>query len=225
MAEQDGVFNLTEAVPMFHPNLLKAKAFKGRNGQEQGEPKFSANLGFKPDSADLRDIMTLSAKLARARWPGRALSELAKPWTDGTALADKAKAKVDAFIAGGSQGKAPKLAEYNRGLSIITARSKFRPRLALISGSRIVDLEDEAVAANIGKFFFGAEVLAQLNFCTYEGVGNNPDGINVYVNMLMATGKGTRIGGGTPASEVFRHYVGHASGEDPTQNTNEQGGW
>lgn len=222
--DQDGLFNTTEPVRMFYPNLLKPKAFK-KNGKDQGEPKFSANFRFEAESGDLRDLKTLCAKLARARWPGRDLSELAKPWTDGTMLADKAKVLVDRFVAAGSQGKAPKLAEYNRGGVIITARSKYRPRLALLSGTRIVDLEDEAVAANIGKFFFGAEVMAQLNFTTYEGVGANPDGINAYVNMIMATGRGERIGGGTPVSEVFRGYVGHASNEDPTSGKSDEASW
>jgi hypothetical protein len=224
MVDLAGLFDSTEAVPMFQPNLLKGRAFM-KNGKPQGEPKFSGDFGYKPDSADLRDIKTLCAKLARARWPGRNLAELAKPWQDGTAMADKAKAKFLAWEAGGRTGKKCYEAEYYRGLIIIKARSNFRPALGFVANSRIVDLTDDTIVANIGKLFFGAEVLAQFNFAAYEGVGQNPDGLNAYLNSIVATGGGTKLGGSRPsASEVFRGYVGHTSAEDPTQNENE-GGW
>ena len=80
----------------------------------------------------------------------------------------------------------------------------------------MVDYEGPAIALNIKKFFFGAEVYAQVNLVAYKGVGANPDGVTAYLNMVVATGKGTRITSAKSASEVFSGYAGRVSDEDPT---------
>lgn len=202
--EQTGLFNLTAPVVMVHPNLFEAKAF-GSKGKESGTPKFSANFLFDPDSDDLKGMKQVAAKVAKARWPDRKLSELKFPFTNGDLLADKAKNK-----------KPPKDGEFNRGKIVVAARSKFEPRLAGIENGKVVDYEGDARLKAKPKFFFGAEVLAQFNFVAYDGVGANPDGVTAYMNMVFTTGKGTKIAGGASAAEVFKGYVGHSTTEDPT---------
>lgn len=200
--DNSGVYDTTHPVLMFHPNLFVARAF-GPKGKETGEPKFSANLAFKADHPDLLPLKKLAAAVARAKWSSRPFSELAFPFTDGNKLADKAKTRR-------------KEAEYNRGLVIVPARSKFEPRLAAIVNRQIVEYEGDARLAAKAKFFFGAEVLVQVNLVAYDGVGNNLDGVTAYLNMVLATGKGTRIAGASSAAETFRGYVGAMSAEDPT---------
>lgn len=207
--ENAGLFNLTIPVVMVHPNLHEAKAF-GAKGKESGTPKFSANFLFEPDSDDLKGMKQIAAKVAKAKWPDRKLSELKFPFTLGDTLAEKAKAKK-------------KDGEFNRGKIVVAARSKFEPRLAGIENGKPVDYEGEARIKAKPKFFFGAEVLAQFNFVAYDGVGANPDGVTAYINMVFATGKGTKIAGGASASEVFKGYVGHSTTEDPTGGAGDEG--
>lgn len=203
---QAGIFNLTSPVVMTFPNLFAPKAFKGKTGKDLGEPKYSANLVFDPASQDFLDIKALVAKLARAKWPGVDFKTLVLPFINGTKSADDRKAK----------GKDDN--EWMRGKVAIPARSKFQPRLSGVENGRIVDYEDEAVqAAKKAKFFFGAEVLAQLNLVAYDPVGSNGRaGVTAYLNMVMVTGKGTKLSGGATAAETFKGYAGAASMEDPT---------
>jgi hypothetical protein len=204
----EGIFNLTAPVIMIHPGLFEARAV-GLKGQATGKLKFSASFMLKPEHPDLNALKELCAKVAKGRWPGRDLKELKFPLASGDKQADKAKSKS-------------KDAEFQRGFIVLTARSQYQPRLAMIDGSRIVDLEGPAILANKEKFFFGAEVLGQFNFASYQGVGDNPDGVNAYLNLVLVTGKGKRIGGtAASAAEVFKGYMGSHSAEDPTAGTDE----
>jgi len=195
-------YNLTEPVVMTFPNLHEARAF-GQKGKESGEPKYSANFNFAPESADLKAMKALCAKVAKARWPGRDLKELVFPFANGTKLADEAKAKG-------------KDREFNRGQVVLAARSKYEPRLSGIENGVAVDYEGDARKASKGKFYAGVLVLAQVNFVAYDGVGRNPDGVTAYLNMVFTTNKGTRLNQGQTAAEVFKGYVGSVSAEDPT---------
>ena len=210
----EGIYNLTQPVIMSFPQLLEPKAFT-ENGKAKGQPKFSANLNFDINSEDLKAIKTLAAKLARAKWPdkpffvtttdGVKIPEVIFPFASGDKLADIRKQK------GKDDG------EYMRGKVVLSARSKFEPRLSYIENGKIIDLESEmAKQANKGKFYPGVEVLAQLNLSPYEGVGaTGKPGVTAYLNMVLSTGKGARISGGQTASEAFKGYVGAVSAENP----------
>jgi hypothetical protein len=209
-AATPGIYSLTKPVILAHPNLAVARAF-GPKGRESGTPKFSANLVLDRDSDDLKALQALAAQVAKAKWPGRPFKDadpkktIQFPFTNGDKLADKRKA------AGKSDG------EFQRGKVIIAARSKYAPRLSALQGGKVVDFEDEnARKAALPLFYFGAEVLAQLNLVAYDGVGANPDGVCAYLNMVFATGKGKRLSGGVSAAESFKGYAGTASYEDPT---------
>lgn len=205
MADNESLYALTKPVVMAHPNLFVARAF-GSKGKETGEPKFSANFLFPMDSEDLKALKALAAKVARAKWPDRPFTELKFPFTNGDKLADKRKKKT-----GKDDG------DFQRGHVMVAARSKYQPRLSFLNGSKIVELDnDAAIAANKGKFYFGVECLAQFNLVAYDGVANNPDGITVYLNQVLSTGKGKKLSGAASASETFKGYAGQASGEDPT---------
>ena len=200
-----GLYSLTAPVVMSHPNLFEARAF-GKKGKEQGEPKFSANFLLVPDGVDLKELKALAAKVARAKWPDRPFSELKFPFEDGNKKADKRKK-----TSGKDDG------DFQRGFVVMAGRSKYEPRLSAIVNGKVIDYEGPARAAAKDKFFFGAEVLAQFNLVAYDGVGSNPDGVTVYLNAVLATGKGKKIaGGGQSAKETFGGYLGSATTEDPT---------
>lgn len=208
--KQDGRFALTMPVLMAHPHIFEAQAFQ-RDGKAKGEPKFGANLVFAADSDDLKAMKTLAAKIARAKWPTRQFTDLKWPFSSGDKLADGRKAK------GKEDG------EYQRGKAVINAKSKYRPKLGVIEGGRIIDLtEDAQIAKYKEKFFFGAEVFAELNFVAYDG-GSNPDGVTAYLNQILVTGKGTKIaGGGSSPSETFKSYLGAVSASDPTAGMSDE---
>ena len=200
----DGIYNLTVPVIMSFPQLLEPKAFQ-KNGKAAGEAKYSANFNFEADSPDLKALKALAAKLARAKWPDKPFSELIFPFTSGDKLADSRKEK------GKDDG------EYMRGKVVLSARSKYEPRLSYIDNGKIIDCEgDMAKQAAKGKFFPGVEVLAQLNLVPYDPVGQHgKGGVTAYLNMVLSTGKGARIAGGQTASEAFKGYVGSVSAENP----------
>lgn len=203
----DSTYNLTTPVVMAHPNLFEARAF-GPKGKESGNPKFSANLVIDPadpkQKIDLDAMKAMAISVARARWPNRDIKELKFPFSNGDKLADK------------RAGKGKTDGDFQRGKVIIAGRSKYEPRLAVIENGKIVDLEGPARIAAKSKFYFGCHVLATLNFQPYEGVGNNPDGVTAYLNIVVSLNKGQRLSGGASAAETFKGYVGHTSAEDPT---------
>lgn len=209
-AKNDGIYNLTAPVVMTFPNLLEAKAFV-KNGKTRGEPKFGASFVFDATSIDLKALKELAAKLARAHFGAeKPFSELAFPFASGDKLADARK------------GKGKDDGEYQRGKVVLTSRSKYEPRLSYIEDGKIIDLET-ATAKQMakGKFYMGVEVLAQFNLVAYDAVGENAKGgVTAYLNMVLSTGKGKRLSGGSTASDVFKGYAGSVSAEDPTGGDN-----
>ena len=211
----DGIYNLTQPVVASFLQVLEPKAFI-ENGKAKGDPKYSINLNFPTDSEDLKAIKALAMKLFRAQFPNQPLNATLEngekialavfPFASGDKLADLRAEK----------GK--KDSEYMRGKVVLTSRSKYEPRLSYIDKGKIIDLEnDVAKQAAKGKFFNGVEVLAQINLVPYAAVGQNgKPGVTAYLNMVVSTGKGTRVSGGQTASEAFKGYVGAVSAEDPT---------
>lgn len=199
-----------------YPNLLVAKKVK-KNGREVGDAKFSLNLALDLDHPDLLPMKKLAAKLALAQWPGRDLrlqppspDALQFPFTDGTLLADKAKAKVDA----GTTGAKP--SEFTRGKIIIPCRSKYQPAMACFVNGRATDLNtDELRQLHADKFFMGAECLVTINFLAYDRADDNGrDGVTARLNAVAVTGKGTRIGGRSAAG-MLDSAQGHSTMENP----------
>jgi hypothetical protein len=223
----DGVFTFTHPVFLDFPALLEPKAFPGATGQDTEKLKYSANLRFKADHPDYAALKTMMAQVAKADWPVRPLSELKFPHESGDKAADKRKsenANIAALIAAGktvdSRGKALKVkpdGEFQRGFILLAARSKFQPQMAILRGNAKVDLEGDAIKANISQFYFGVEVLAQIKLQAYRGIGQNPDGVCAYLNMVLSLNRGPKIGGGSraSASDVFKGYAGSVSTENP----------
>jgi hypothetical protein len=230
----DGTIALTTPVILAFPNLFEAKKFKGKGGKEQGEPKFGASFALDPAHADTTTLKSLAMRVAKAKWPGRDVaaesrarkvmdgdqevilpSKFTFPFKSGDKLCAERVAKL-AKDGKPDDGKG----DFQIGKVMIKVSSKFQPRLAVIANGKIVDLDTpELITLHKGKFFFGAEVLLQLNVVGYDKVGDGgTDGVTIYPNLILATGKGTRLSGGASAAEVFKGYVGSVSADDPGSN-------
>lgn len=210
--------NLVGIVRTIAPGILtynsieKARAFT-RNGKAQGDPKYEATIMFPKDSPALAAIKTAGAQVAKAKWPGRSLKDVATPWYDGTTYADKSAAKQEAA------GKDPKgFDEAGRDHVLITARSKFQPRLAGLDNGRIVDYDTEtAKQANYRNFYAGVEVLVEINLVAYDPIKDGDKaGITAYLNGVVTLKKGDKLGGGASMAESFSGYAGAMSDADPT---------
>lgn len=199
--KQDGVYSLTKPAIMAFPNLLSPKAFKDpKTGKEKGEPKYGCNLILEPDSDDLKGLKALAVKIARANAPQAELKSLFFPFQSGDKLADAAKAKK-------------RDGEYQRGKVVLSARSKYQPRMSVFANGKILDLEGDSLVKYQGQFYPGVLVYAQINLVWFP-VGQT--GVNAYLNMVLSTNKGERLQSGKSAAEVFSGYVGNLSAEDPT---------
>ncbi len=198
-------FVFTSAHPITFPNLDTPRAVE-KNGKPTGEPKYSGSIEMALDAADLAAAKVVAAKVAKERWPGRQLSELAFPFTLGSKLADKAKASG-------------KDREFSRDKVVLTARSKFQPILSIIEGRTVVDIEPGPQASALIKksFYSGCQCVFEVSFAAYDGVGSNPDGVNAYLNKVLSLRKGERVlGGGHSGAETFKGYIGTMTQEDPT---------
>src|ERR1700721_591390 len=206
MAEVDSRYSLTALVQMTFPALFQPRKFKGPNGKETGEEKYSANFLFDPKHPDLKPLKELAAKVAKAKWPGRdwKANPIKFAFADGTKLAEKrcAQGKKD---DGTTVGKV-----------VLSARSKFPPALSGIENGKITDYEGDAKERAKNKFYSGVLVLATFNFVAYDGVGANPDGVTAYLDMVFTRKRGERIGSARSAAEAFKGYAGSITDEDPT---------
>jgi hypothetical protein len=201
---KEGTVSLTAPATLTFPNLDEARAVKNKAGKPSGDPKFSVNLELGDDHPDLARLKAEAVKVAKAKWPGVDVKTLKFPFTSGTALADKAQAKG-------------KDREFSRGLAVLTARSKYQPRLSVVKGGAAVDIDGDDKAQVKKLFYSGCQVLAQVNFQAYDAVNEDgKDGVTAYINMVLSLNKGTRLTGGQSAAEVFKSYIGTATDEDPT---------
>ena len=78
-----------------------------------------------------------------------------------------------------------------------------------------------AIPAGVGiliaSYFFGAEVLAQVTLNPFQpSLPGSAPMVTCYLNQVLATGKGTKIGGAKKsAAQVFSGYAGVASEINP----------
>lgn len=201
-----GKYSLTEPAVLTFPQLFEAKAI-GKKGRESGKPKFSMGTLYSPDSLDLRAMKKIAVSVANIGWPGRSLQELKFPFAMGDKLADARLAET---------GKND--SDFQRGKVVLSSRSIHKPMLSLIENGRVTDLSnDDARLAAKAKFYFGVHVLCTFNFVAYEGIGNNPDGVTCYIDLIASLNKGEKLGStGHSAANAFTGYIGKSSTIDPT---------
>lgn len=197
---------------MAFPSLLEARKFK-RAGKETGEAKFGASFVLDPTSPDLVEAKNYAAAAAKAKWPGlTSFADLKFPFQSGDKMIEERKAKLQ------KEGKEydGKL-DFVKGKVVIKAGSKFRPKLAILVGGKIVELDDDTIKQHASKFYFGTEALAQFNFVAYDKVNSDAkDGVTAYLQQVLTLNKGEKLSGGASAAEVFKGYAGQVSNVNPT---------
>jgi hypothetical protein len=197
-------FEFSSPVILNFEHLFEPHAFGN------AEPRYEADLEVPGDSPDIAAMKAAAASVAKAQWPGRPLTEIKFPWTLGDKLADAAKAK--------NPDKEAYHREHTRGRLVLKVRSKFAPKLGVLTGGTLTDYLGEKRPLARPSFYNGVRVYASVVFNAYEGVGANPDGVNAFLEMLVSTGSGDRLsgGGGRTPSEVFKQHVGRHVDYDPT---------
>jgi len=205
-----------EAQRFTFPNVTEAKRVV-RNGKETGDPKYSLNIEFLPDSAILAEAKKKAAAVARAKFgPDVNLSDLTVPWSSGDKLADKAKAKG-------------KDREFSRGRIVLTARSKNPPQVAAIVDGKIREFGADTIQQAKRYFYTGVEGLVELYFEAYDAIDRGDDpgkpGVTCYLNAVCSLNKGERLTGRPAATETFSGYVGLNKSEDVTAGLDEGENW
>lgn len=203
-------FTFTAPVLMAHPHLDEPQAVvKG------GKLKYSAAFIVPQAHPDFGRLKETVMAAGAAQWPGVDLAALVKnwPWRNGSVEADKRKAKM---IAAGKEYDGS--GEFQRGHLILVGRSENPPLLAGFDaqGKMVEYPEHLRKSTAASTFFFGAEVYASVSIVAGGGTDGISPYITAYLNHVLATGGGKRIGGGrSAATTVFKGYVGHVSAVDP----------
>lgn len=180
---------VTPEFRLVFPNLFEAKPFM-RNGKPAGEPKYGLTMLFAPN--DIAGLKAKAIEVAKAKWPGRDLKELAFPLKNGDSLAEKAEAK-------GKDGS------FYRGTIVLKASSKFKPQVVGADRQPILDKD---------KVYSGCYGYAEINFVPYDAINDGAkDGVTAYVNFVMKSRDGQRVAGRT-AADVFAGIQGGTSNED-----------
>lgn len=209
--ERIGRFDFNDPVTAVNVALVEARAFKDKSGKTRGEPKYGLTLLLAPDSAELKASKGVALAVAKKAFPGLDMKNVRFPFKDG----NKENARRVA--------KGAKPLDWQTDKVVLGARSKDAPRLSVVEGNKLIDLADGDVPKFARRFYNGVEVCVQVNFAAYgeaaavDDPGNDAKpGVTAYLNMVLSTGKGARIGGSASASEAFKGYVGRMSAVDPT---------
>lgn len=205
----DTSYTFAEPIRAPYLNVINPRQFKNK-----GDPKFDATFIFPKTSAEVPLIRAQIAAAAKAKWPSRALTELKFPMELGDKKIEKAIAKE--ADAAAKEGRAPKVRDLSffKDHYVLVARSKYAPTLSVLDNGRIITLESDTLKAQYkSKFYNGCFVGAVVNFVPYIS-DMGADGVTAYLQSLVWLKDGERIGGRDQA-EVFKHYAGRVTNEDP----------
>lgn len=193
----DGTIVSPEAIIVF-PNLFEPKAFKDKTGKTKGEPTYSGLFGFDPAAAD--ELKEKAKEIAKAKWPGRTLSELRFPFINGDKEAEKA-------AAGKKDGG------FYKGKTWVKASTQYAVQ---------VIGPDKAEWAKGSPFerkvYSGVYGYAEFNFVAYDGVNGGQDGVKAYLNYVMISKTDTPRVAGKDARTVFAGVTGGKSTHNPVDN-------
>ena len=215
------LFTFTAPVVMLYPTLKEPKAFKGMDGKEQGEKKYSARFVIPKEHPDFKSFKDAVIKTAANLFVGQDLKTLGItwPWVDGTKMLEDVKAGA---VKKGK--KAPDNLDFIAGTLVFRGSSKNEPRLSGIENGGVVDhMAERRIAELDKKFYFGAEVYPSVAIVANEGNSAIRPSVTCYLNNILGTGKGKRLGGGPRSgTDVFSGYQGKVSGENPTAGLDDE---
>lgn len=195
---------VTPEFRMAFPHLLKPRAVR-IGGQEKGDPKYSLEMIFDTSDeavkAKLDEMKQLAVRVAKEKWPNRDIkSALQTPPAEGGILwpfrsGDAENRKRD------NQGK--KVREELSGTVTIRANSTAAPGVFDAQRREILDEK---------RVYGGAYGYAELS-CVAGNAGDT-DYLKFYVNMVMVSRDGDKLGG-RDVKEVFAGIEGGEADVDP----------
>ena len=221
MAEEvSGIVHIMNPVVIGVCNLITPRKYDGK-----GEEKYGATFVMASDHPGLKLVKDRIVVLIRAKWPELDIGAAVKagsfmlPYQTG----ERAVQKYLANLA--KKGKQPNdRLDWLKGQIVLKASSKYQPQLSVIQNGKVsAALEVPALAINKSKFFTGAEALVELNLKAYDAINESgKPGVTAYLSTVVATGKGTRRGGGVDPSVAFASYKGSSTDEDPTAGMDDE---
>lgn len=204
---------LSEPMTATFLNVFNTEKYQGKDTD-----RYAVTLVFDPAHPDFEAIKSAAVKAARSKWPNRDIGaafkagELKMPWKDGDHEIQKRNARRE------KRGEPldSKL-DYLKGTRTIKPTSYQPPRLAVLVNGKPVDLDGpggQVTRRYQDKFYPGVKVLAELYFIAKDAQSEDKtDGVICYLNLLMSTGTGDRMGGGRSAGDAFSKYIGRVSKE------------
>lgn len=200
-------YTFTEAHRAMFTNIVEAKPYM-RNGKAVGDPVYGATFLVPPDHPDLAAIKAAAVKVAKERWPGRALKELKFPFMDGDTQATERE-------------KLGKSGDATKGFVMFKTSTKYEPVLTVLENGRIVEYTGTNRGHAARKFYAGAYLVPSVTLHAYEGDSTKPDGVGAWLNAVLFYKDGERIGGAAGA-ELFKGFAGAVSTTDPTSASDDE---
>ena len=158
-----------------------------------------------------------SGKVARCQsWSARCLRQACFPWPwkNGDEQADDAKAKK-------ASGEKKYDLEFQRGHLVLHTSSVTQPDLGGFENGAPVQFGGDKLKLVKDKFFFfGSEVFPSVTFVARDGTNATKPAVNAYVNGVVSTGRGKKIGGGRPDfNETLAMYAGRVETTPTTRDS------
>ncbi|WP_299444654.1 ssDNA-binding protein [uncultured Rhodospira sp.] len=207
MAADLDTFLVIGEVRFAHPHFFEPRPVV-IDGKASGDPNYEVQAMFAKDNpeamASLDGCKKTAIAVAAARWPGRNVIEEAKggefmfPFKDGDREADR-------FDRRNPQKAGQR--DYMRGNIILACRSKFAPEVVGPDKKPIMNERD---------IYGGCYGYIQVNVKAYNGVGQNPDGVKCYLQMVLKSRNGDKLGNARSAADVFGGIKDADLGEDAT---------
>jgi len=221
-----GILTFSSPVIMLFPCLFEPKKIKVK-GRETGELKFWASFLLSPTNHDLATVKATIQAVCAAKWPGRSINADLKEGKFSVPLIAGNKEIVRYETNLKAKGKEyTGQNDFMKDQIILKTSSKFQPKLAVLEGGKVSpDLEGPMLAVHKGKFFFGAEVVPQINLVAYDGVPpHGVDGVTAYLNAVLVfhPNSGKRLTGGAPMADTFAAFAGKVVAEDPTEGMSDE---
>lgn len=186
------------------------------------EPKYQADFMVPFASPDFEAIRAFVGGLALEKWPGANLGALDAfgkpaflwPWKNGDEQADDAKAKK-------ASGQKKYDLEFQRGHLVLHTSAVTQPDLGGFENGAPVQFGGDKLKLVKDKFFFfGSEVFPSVTFVARDGTNATKPAVNAYVNGVVSTGRGKKIGGGRPDfNETLAMYAGRVETTPTTRDS------
>lgn len=218
MANKSREYQFTQPVRHIWPKLFEPVPFiDPKTGKAKGDKKsYQDTFLLDPTSPDLAALKALAAEIAKEH--NADFKQTAWPFKNG----DKEIARL---------AKLGKTADYYKGQVFIRSETgeKMPPSLSInksgvdFNKANIVDLKAPAQFTEYRNWFYsGSLVLPVLQLNWYDSVNGGLPGVKAYLNLVIATNTGERIGGGKTGSERFKSYAGTVVEGDPTAGMDDE---